>query len=345
MYDVNFSVSDRWDSGFVGQMTVKNQNSSSLDNWTVEVKTPFKIKQIWDAEIISQKGNKYTIGNARWNNEIKPNGKVTFGFVGEGTPGKPQKLGVDGATFDSPSVDSSIISYSNPNLGKELKLNKNYQGRATFYDAGNPAGGKGNSGYDVPPKSELDGVAAINNVQWDGSDASGAFLKVSGPKQRNGEAKPIIVQVTDLLYERADGLDLSAQAFAKVADPVTGIVNIDYQLVGPKDNFKTPYGYTIGQGVVAEGIPDSNPWYAAVRFNNHRYPIESVKLKTDNGSLIPLQRESDNRFVLNRQNNPLYGAQDLVAEDIFGQKITLDNLNITNGSGADVITGEQFDMV
>lgn len=344
MYDVDFFVSDNWGGGFVGKMTVSNRSNNSLDSWTVDVKTPFKIEQIWDAEIVGKDGNNYTIGSARWNNEIKANGKVTFGFVAKGSPGKPQNIDVDGASFDSPSVDSSIISYSNPKLGKELRLGKKYQGRATFYDAGNPAGGKGNSGYDVPPKSELDGVTAINNVQWNGSDASGAFLKVSGPKQRNGAA-PIVVQVTDLLYERADGLDLSAQAFAKVADPITGVVNINYQLVGPPNNFKTSYGYTIGQGVVAEGIPESNPWYAAVRFNNHRYPIESVKLKNDNGGLIPLQRESDNRFVLNRQNKPLYGAQDLVVKDIFGQKITLDGVNITNGSGADVVTGEQFGIV
>ncbi|MEO1464668.1 MAG: hypothetical protein AAFR89_00350, partial [Cyanobacteria bacterium J06633_1] len=99
-------------------------------------------------------------------------------------------------------------------------------------DAANPAGGKVNSGYDNLSGNALGGITAINNIQWNGSEASGAFLQVSGPKQREGAA-PIVVQVADLLFERADGLDLSAEAFAQVADPVDGVVNIEYELIGP----------------------------------------------------------------------------------------------------------------
>jgi expansin (peptidoglycan-binding protein) len=176
-------------------------------------------------------------------------------------------------------------------------------------------------------------------VQWNGSEASGAFLEVSGPKQRDG-AVPSIVQVVDQLPERADGLDMSVEAFAKVADHVDGIVNIDYKLVGPPDDYVTAYGYRIGQGIVVEGIPETNPYYAAVRLNNHRYPIESVDLITNDGKL-DLNRESDNRFVLD-SNYPLNGTQDLLVTNIFGQQVTLNDVNITNGSSADIVTGEQF---
>ena len=200
----------------------------------------------------------------------------------------------------------------------------------------------GASGYDVPVQNQLQKVVAINNVQWNGSEASGAFFEVSGPKQREGAA-PITVQVVDYLYERADGFDMSAEAFAEVADPVDGVVNIEYQLVGPGDDYVTAYGYSIGQGIVVEGIAETNPYYAAVRLNNHRYPVESVNLLTDNGS-VELERESDNRFVLNG-NYPLQGAQDLLVTDIFGQQVTLDDVNITNGSNADIVTGEQFGML
>jgi hypothetical protein len=78
--------------------------------------------------------------------------------------------------------------------------------------------------------------------------------------------------------------------------------------------------------------------------NNHRYPIESVELLGDNGNAVELNRESDHRFVLGG-NYPLYGAQDLVVTDIFGQQVTLDDVNITNGSNADLVTGEQFAMI
>lgn len=229
------------------------------------------------------------------------------------------------------------------NISPELESGQTYEGRATFYDAANPAGGKGNSGYDVLSGDALAGITAINNVQWNGSEASGAFLEVSGPKQREGAA-PIIVQVSDQLYERADGLDLSAEAFFEVADPVDGVVDIEYKLVSPDDNFVTPYGYSIGQGIVVEGIPESNPYYGAIRLNNHRNPVESVDLLEEDGSLVSLERGSDNRFVLSTGSD-VSGAQDLVVTDIFGQQVTLDDINLTSGSSNDVITGEQFDIV
>ena len=41
----------------------------------------------------------------------------------------------------------------------------------------------------------------------------------------------------------------------------------------------------------------------------------------------------------------MYGAQDFVVTDIFGQQVTLNDLNITNGSDADIITGQQFSII
>lgn len=250
------------------------------------------------------------------------------------------------AVTDVRPQQAAVVDKTQPisvNISPELELGQTYQGRATFYDAANPAGGKGNSGYDVLSGGALAGITAINNVQWNGSEASGAFLSVSGPKQRAGAA-PIIVQVSDLLYERADGLDLSAEAFFQVADPVAGVVDIEYELISPDDSFVTPYGYSIGQGIVVEGIPESNPNYGAVRLNNHRNPVESVDLLEADGDLVAMERGSDNRFVLNT-GTPVTGAQDLVVTDIFGQQVTLNDIDITSGSSADVITGEQFGVI
>ncbi len=339
--NVNYSQIKDWGSGFQGQINITNNGDTNLDSWDLEFDLSSEITTIWDAEIVSKDNGRYTIEHESWNREIKAGETITVGFVSNGSSNNPQNFDIEGSEFSSPSSSDSIYTFSNPDLGSELSLGQNYQGRATFYDAANPTGGLGNSGYDIP-YDNLDGVTAINNIQWNGSEASGAFLSVSGPKQRAG-ADPIIVQVSDLLYERSDGLDLSAEAFAKVADPVDGIVNIDYELIGPGDDFQTPYGYTIGQGIVVEGIPESNPWYGAVRFNNHRYPIESVDLLTEGGGIVPLERRSDNRFTI--ENGALYGAQDLLVTDIFGQEVTLNDINITNGSGADIITGQQFSLI
>jgi expansin len=339
--DVNYSQVNDWGNGFEGEISITNNSGNNLDSWDLEFDMPNEITNIWDAQIVSNDNGHYTIEHESWNREIKAGETITVNFVGNGDGGTPQNFDIEGSEFSSPSSSDSIYSFSNPNLDSDLSLGQTYQGRATFYDAANPTGGKGNSGYDIP-YGNLEGVTAINNIQWNGSEASGAFLEVSGPKQREG-AQPIVVQVSDLLYERSDGLDLSGEAFAQVADPVDGVVNIEYELIGPGDDFRTPYGYTIGQGIVAEGIPESNPYYGAVRLNNHRYPIESVELITNDGSAIPLQRGSDNRFTI--ENGGLYGAQDLRVTDIFGQQVTLNDIDITNGSDADIVTGQQFALV
>ncbi|MEM7592008.1 MAG: expansin EXLX1 family cellulose-binding protein [Cyanobacteria bacterium P01_A01_bin.83] len=340
---VNYSQVQEWGDGFQGQISITNNSDSNLVNWDLKFDLPNEISNIWDAEIAESSNGSYTIENAAWNREIAVGETIDISFIAEGSSSTPQNFDIEGSQFDSPSTGDSIFTTSNASLSSDLSLEKTYQGRATFYDAANPAGGKGASGYDVLSGSTLAGITAINNVQWNGSQASGAFLEVSGPKQREGAA-PIIVQVSDLLYERADGLDLSAEAFAQVADPVDGIVNIEYELIGPGDNFATPYGYRIGDGIVVEGIPESNPWYGAFRLNNHRYPVEGVDLLTDEGSTIPLERGADNRFVLNNSSG-IYGAQDLLVTDIFGQQVTLDDINITGGSSADVITGQQFGLI
>ena len=342
--NVSYTKVQDWGNLYQGKISITNNGDSNLVNWDLQFDLPNKISNIWDAEIASNSNGQYTVENTSWNREITAGSTVDISFIAEGSSSEPQNFNIEGYSFDSPTTSTSFDTFSNPDLSSELALNTVYQGRATFYDAANPAGGKGASGYDVPSSGgDLAKVTAINNVQWNGSEASGGFLKVSGPKQREG-AQPIVVQISDLLYERADGLDLSAEAFAKIAEPVDGRVNIEYELIDPGNDFRTPYGYTVGQGIVVEGIPESNPWYGAVRLNNHRYPIESIDIITEGGGTVPLKRGDDNRFVTNT-NNAVYGSQDLLVTDIFGQQVTLDDININNGSSANIFTGEQFGSI
>ena len=342
--DVDFNLVKDWGSGFQGSISITNETGSNIDSWSLEFNFPNEITNIWDAEIEQSQGGNYVISNADWNREIKAGETITFGFTGnDSVTVEPQNFELEGSSFNSPSTGDSIYTDENAAITPELELNQPYQGRATFFDAANPAGGLGNSGLDIPAPDRLQQVVAINNIQWNGSEASGAFFEVSGPKQRDGAA-PIIVQVNDQLVERADGMDMSAQAFELVANPVDGIVNIDYQLVGPADDYVTAYGHQIGDGIVVEGIADSNPYYPTLRLNNHRYPVETVELIESDGDLVEFERGSDNRFVLD-ETSAIYGAQDLLVTDIFGQQVTLDDVNISNGSSADTVTGEQFSMI
>ena len=189
-------------------------------------------------------------------------------------------------------------------------------------------------------------ITALNHVQWNNSEASGAFFQVSGPYQRDGKADPITVMVVDQLPDRGDGLDLSAEAFAKVGNPVDGIINLEYELVSPADDFTTPYGHQIGDGIIVDRLAESNPWWAAVRLTNHRHPVQGLDLITDGGEIAPLERKSNNIFVLEQSiGGPLTGKHDFVATDIFGQQVALNDINITSGASSDIVSGKQFAMI
>ena len=69
-----------------------------------------------------------------------------------------------------------------------------------------------------------------------------------------------------------------------------------------------------------------------------------VELIEEDGDQISLNRESDNRFVLGG-GYPLNGPQDLLVTDIFGQEVTLDDVNITGGADTEQVTGEQFGLI
>ncbi|MEM8808219.1 MAG: expansin EXLX1 family cellulose-binding protein, partial [Cyanobacteria bacterium P01_G01_bin.38] len=243
---------------------------------------------------------------------------------------------------DSSSSDPMMVDPTLGAEGSDFSIGEVYTGEGTFYGAT----GAGNSGYPEVAADNRDMLTAINREQWNGSEASGAFFQVSGPKQRNGNADPITVMVVDQLPDRDNGLDLSAEAFAKVADPIDGIVNLEYELVSPTDSFTTPYGHQIGDGIIVDGLAESNPYWAAVRLTNHRHPVESLELVTSSGEMVALERQSHNIFVLEQDiGEPVKGQQDLVATDIFGQKAALNDINITSGNGSDIVTGEQFARV
>ncbi len=84
MASINYTVTDNWGSGFVGNMTVPGGNQG-LHGWTVEFDATFAISDIWGAEIVSHVGNHYVIRNLSWNSDVPSGGNTTFGF--QATPG------------------------------------------------------------------------------------------------------------------------------------------------------------------------------------------------------------------------------------------------------------------
>ncbi len=131
MNTVEFSLANDWGSGFTANMSIANNGNSNLSNWTLEFDAPFKITNIWNAEIVSQDGNHYVIRNLSWNGTIPPNGSVSFGFNGNNpsnvtikpsgyilngeplaTPGVLPTLSINDVSIAEGNADTSVASFN-----------------------------------------------------------------------------------------------------------------------------------------------------------------------------------------------------------------------------------------
>lgn len=152
-----------------------------------------------------------------------------------------------------------------------------HRGEGTFYGAT----GQGNCSFDASPDNLM--VAAMNQTDYAGSAACGEYVSVSGPLGR------VTVRIVDRCPECKPGdIDLSAQAFAKIADPAAGRVPITWNTV-PGD-VSGPVSYRYKEG--------STRWWLGIQVRNHRLGIRQLDIKpAGSATWIPVQRMEYNYFV------------------------------------------------
>jgi expansin (peptidoglycan-binding protein) len=148
-------------------------------------------------------------------------------------------------------------------------------GKATYYDAD----GSGNCSFPPSPQDLM--VAALNTPDYNGSQSCGGCVKVTGPK---GD---VTVRIVDRCPGCAQGhIDLSKEAFGKIADLPQGVVPVTWQFVPCPVTGPIRYQFKSG----------SNQWWTAIQIRNHRYPIKSLEAQLS-GSFSSLPRELYNYFV------------------------------------------------
>ncbi len=184
--------------------------------------------------------------------------------------------GTRGAASDSGSIIYlPLIARSNQN--------PLHQGIATYYYAT----GAGACSFDPSPNDLL--VSAMNAEEYNNAAYCGAFVEVYGP------SGTVTVRIVDLCPDcQAGHLDLSREAFAKIANPVLGRVSISWRVISPALNGPIAYHFKDG----------SNQWWTAVQIRNHRNPIAKFEYRTSGGQWMTVPRVSYNYFV---QTNPGMG--------------------------------------
>jgi len=158
-----------------------------------------------------------------------------------------------------------------------------HQGVATYYDAT----GAGACSFDASPNDLM--VAAMNAPDYDNAAVCGEYVSVSGP------LGAVDVRIVDKCPECQTGhLDLSQEAFAKIADLPLGIVPIAWQVISPPLAGPIAYHFDVG----------SNQWWTAVQIRNHRNPIAKFEYLQAPNHWVAVPRMAYNYFV---QSNPGMG--------------------------------------
>src|SRR5512135_2159781 len=176
-----------------------------------------------------------------------------------------------------------LVSACSSSSSTPPPLGQSESGRATYY----AADGSGACGFDPSP-NDLD-VAAMDAPEWNGSAACGECVQVTGPKG------VVTVRIVDQCPGCEKGhLDLSQEAFAKIADVSAGNVPITWQVVSC--DVQGPVQYFIKDG--------SSQYWTAIQVRNSKYAIDKLEWKTGAGTYANVTRADYNYFVVDQGVGP-----------------------------------------
>ncbi|OJH38088.1 expansin EXLX1 family cellulose-binding protein [Cystobacter ferrugineus] len=149
-------------------------------------------------------------------------------------------------------------------------------GLITYYNAT----GAGACSFDASPQ-DLD-VAAIAQGEYENSAACGSCAEVQGPL---GTVRVRIVDVCPGCTT-AGHLDLSREAFAKIAKPIDGRVPVKWRFVSCPVTGPIQYRFKTG----------SSQYWTAIQVRNHALPVKKLEYM-NNGKWVEVSRLSYNYFV------------------------------------------------
>ncbi|WJK40282.1 expansin EXLX1 family cellulose-binding protein [Solwaraspora sp. WMMA2056] len=180
-----------------------------------------------------------------------------------------------------------------------------YQGKATFYDS---QGQGGNCSFDSAPADRM--YVALGPSEYADAAACGGHLDVTGPR---GSVRVVVM---DQCPECATGhIDLSREAFARIADPVQGIVAVTYRAV--VDPPTGPLALRVKEG--------SSQWWFAVRVTNHGNPLAAVEAKVGSG-YRKLVRHDYNYWLADSGLGP--GPYTLRITDVYGNQASVSGVKL-----------------
>jgi expansin (peptidoglycan-binding protein) len=189
-------------------------------------------------------------------------------------------------------------------LAGRIRPGVTYRGVATFYDAD----GGGACLYD-PGDDVMTG--AMNTTDYEASKACGAYVLVHAA----GGATVTVRITNECPGECAPGqIDLSAQAFAKLASPSAGRIPITWNLVSPSTSDTISIRYKTG----------SSRYWCGIQAIGHRNPLARLEVRA--GSTWRQLPRAGYNYFLSENGSGCGGAIRLT--DIYGEQLTVPALAV-----------------
>ena len=215
-------------------------------------------------------------------------------------------VGISQATA-APACASVIM----PGTGAGAAAAAQTSGEATHYELA--SGGMGNCSYPSPPAGQL--YVALPPSEYGSSAACGSYLQVNGP---DGS---VTVEVVDQCPEcQAGHIDLSEQAFAKIAPLSAGLVPVTYRTLADPP-LPAPLSMLVKTG-------SSAYWLALLPINNGN-PLATVAVSQGSGGWQELSRTTYGYWLASSGAGP--GPFTVRLTDSLGHQATVDGITISPG--------------
>ena len=191
------------------------------------------------------------------------------------------------------------------------QANGQASGEATHYELA--ASGMGNCSYPSPPAGQL--YVALPPPEYAAAAACGSYLQVTGP---DGS---VTVEVVDQCPEcQAGHIDLSEQAFARIAPLSAGLVPVSYHTIADPP-LPAPLSMLVKTG--------SSAYYLALLPINNGNPLASVAVRQDSGGYQELARTAYGYWLASSGAGP--GPFTVRLTDSLGHQATVNGITISPG--------------
>jgi expansin (peptidoglycan-binding protein) len=178
-----------------------------------------------------------------------------------------------------------------------------YHGVATEYSAAD-----GNGACLFGPAANLM-IAAMNYTDYETAKACGDYIRVTAS---DGASVTVLITNECPLPCAPGQLDLSQQAFAKIANPAAGRITVTWKLLSPAMSRKISIRYMTG----------SSQWWCGIQVIGHRNPVARLEVRVGN-SWRRLPRTGYNYFI-SAHGGGCGGP--IRITDIYGQRLTINGV-------------------